>query len=82
MENEIDIEDKLKDKMLDPSLLYRRRFWNLKLPENVFVPESFLELRKQDVYSVSKFYKGAVSKEWSFEYKDIKKMLYHVLGQN
>jgi len=59
------LEEKLKDAMIDPSLLYRHRFWENKLWEtptlkdfNFYIPNSLYQISEKDIPSLTMFYVG------------------------
>jgi len=73
----MELEGKLRDAMIDPSLLYRYRFWGETLPRNIkfYIPKSLYEIPENDIPDFSKFYMGGLSQKRALRFKEIKEML-------
>jgi hypothetical protein len=66
------VEEKLREKMIDPSLLFRRWFWDSKIEGSVYVPNSFMKIKKDDIPLVSKYYTSYLSPERGLSFNQIK----------
>lgn len=73
----MELERKLKDAMIDPSLLYRYRFWGETPPRNIkfYIPKSLYKIPENDISDFSKFYMGGLSQKRALRLKEIKEIL-------
>ena len=73
----MELERKLKDAMIDPSLLYRYRFWGETPPRNIkfYIPKILYKIPENDIPDFSKFYMGGLSQKRALSFKEIKEML-------
>lgn len=68
----IEIERKLRGRMIDPSLLYTPEFWECEILTDTYIPESIYEVKNDHIPFISDFYRNGLPKKRVLDFEEIK----------